>query len=47
MTKEKIIESVTAYMLDAIRTEVHGINLEDVEPRIYYMNGNDGTEFDW
>lgn len=48
MTKQEgIIELIRDYMLNAIRTEVSGVDLDGVEPCIYYMNGNDGTDFDW
>lgn len=39
------VEGIKRLMLDELRDA--GIDLDDTERSVCYMNGNDGTDFDW
>lgn len=45
----RILEEITAMMTDSIRTQLSEVPLSGFEEdgTVYYMNGKNGTEFDW
>ena len=47
MTHEQMIALIRDYILMALKSNPVKEKNKTIEPNIYYMNGNDGTDFDW
>lgn len=49
MRRKELIQSIQMKMEEAIKNGLEDISMEELEEQgaIYYMNGNNGTEFDW
>ena len=45
----QILIDIQAKILAAIRENLPDLSFDDLEEggKVYYMNGNNGTEFDW
>ena len=44
-----ILNDIQSKIQNAIKENLHGVSSSDLEEggKVYYMNGKNGTEFDW